>query len=392
MAKTKFLRRLNLFFKGTALFFNVCAVLWLLICLLSSFYDVKGKSSYISFFSFSTFFALAANVFFIFFWLFTRKRFFSLVSIIAIIICLPVVRPVFGLHPFSADASVVDNDLKIMTWNVHLFDLGEWTENKQTKNKIIDFIKQQDPDILCLQEYYYDIENPGEPYLELLLQLGYNYHEFALEGDYFKRNLNISFKKDDIINIGTIVFSKFPLSNMKRYSLDYTGYYNMIGVDVLLDDRVSFRLFSTHLQSVTLNSTEVAYAEKKVDNLTTKATPKAKGILAKLMLASAKRGEQANAIDSVIKASGKPSIICGDFNDMPGSYVYRKVKGNLSDIFVDAGFGFGRTYRKIVPTLRIDYILYDSYFLEGKAYSSPDLSLSDHNPVIATFSIKKPAK
>jgi endonuclease/exonuclease/phosphatase (EEP) superfamily protein YafD len=74
---------------------------------------------------------------------------------------------------------------------------------------------------------------------------------------------------------------------------------------------------------------------------------------------------------------------------MPGSYVYQEVKGGLKDAFVSKGLGLGRTYRKIFPTLRIDYILYNPDLLICKGYISPDVSLSDHNPVIATFSVKE---
>lgn len=80
-------------------------------------------------------------------------------------------------------------------------------------------------------------------------------------------------------------------------------------------------------------------------------------------------------------------LICGDLNDLPGSYTYTKLKGNLKDAFAEKGFGLGRTYNQILPTLRIDYILYDPRLLQIRGFSSPVLSLSDHNPVIANFEI-----
>jgi endonuclease/exonuclease/phosphatase (EEP) superfamily protein YafD len=107
------------------------------------------------------------------------------------------------------------------------------------------------------------------------------------------------------------------------------------------------------------------------------------------MLASSKRAVQAQIIDSFLYKSVYPYIVCGDFYDMPGSYVYQEVKGGLKDAFVSKGLGLGRTYRKIFPTLRIDYILYNPDLLICKGYISPDVSLSDHNPVIATFSVKE---
>lgn len=388
MKQNKFIRRLNLFFRSTGLFFTIGAALWLALCTWAAYRDVSVNESILSLFSFSNVFAVAANVFFLFFWLFTQRKKFSIIPLLGLILCFSVTKSSFGVNLLGATVKAEDQALKVMTWNVHLFDLGEWTKNKQSKNKIIEFISEQAPDILCLQEYYVDADNLNEPYVELLRGLGYNYYEFSIEDDYPKRNINIEAKPDDVIKVGHAVFSKFPLSKMHRYALDLKrNYYNLMGVDVDLGEEKKIRLYVTHLQSVTLSNEEVAYAEEKTAKLPTKVESKTKGILTKLILASSKRAMQANIIDSITDKATLPTIICGDMNDMPGSYVYRKVKGDLSDAFVNKGFGFGRTYRNIFPTLRIDYIFYDSKFFTCKGYSSPDVALSDHNPVLASFSI-----
>jgi endonuclease/exonuclease/phosphatase (EEP) superfamily protein YafD len=91
----------------------------------------------------------------------------------------------------------------------------------------------------------------------------------------------------------------------------------------------------------------------------------------------------------VIDESPYPVLICADFNDVPGSYTYTKVKKNLKDAFAEKGFGLGRTYNLIFPTLRIDYIFYDPEILELSGYQSiRTTELSDHNPIIANFKKK----
>ena len=46
--------------------------------------------------------------------------------------------------------------LKVMSFNVRLFDLYNWSQNEK-QNQIISFIKKENPDIICFQEYYYDL-------------------------------------------------------------------------------------------------------------------------------------------------------------------------------------------------------------------------------------------
>ncbi|HTO14400.1 MAG TPA: endonuclease/exonuclease/phosphatase family protein [Edaphocola sp.] len=394
MKRNTTLIRLNLLFRGAGVLFNILAIVWIFLCLFAAFNDVSDEPSIVSLFSFSNFFAVLANVFFVFFWLLTRKKKLSIWSFIALLIAYPVVKSSFAINLFTAkQITKEEQSLKVISWNVHLFDLGEWTNNKQTKSKIIDFIEVQQPDILCLQEYYFDTKNPNEPFLEMLRTLGYSYFEFAEEGQYWKRFLNISAGPKDLITVGTAILSKFPLS--KPEVLDVSSgneFYKLLGVNLDLGEDKEVRLYTTHLQSVNFVGNEVEEAEDRAKKVSAKVDDVAKGILKKIIVSSSKRAEQANFIDSVMAKNILPTLFCGDFNDMPGSYVYRKIKGTMEDAFIKKGFGWGRTYRNIFPTIRIDYIFYDSDFFKCEAASAPNLSLSDHNPVIATFSLKNSAK
>jgi endonuclease/exonuclease/phosphatase family metal-dependent hydrolase len=74
--------------------------------------------------------------------------------------------------------------------------------------------------------------------------------------------------------------------------------------------------------------------------------------------------------------------LCGDFNDTPNSYSYFTIRGKLRDAFLEKGFGFGRTYSGIAPTLRIDYI-FASPSIEVLSFRRIKKVLSDHYPIIA---------
>ena len=100
------------------------------------------------------------------------------------------------------------------------------------------------------------------------------------------------------------------------------------------------------------------------------------------------RAMQASKIKELIAASPHPTVVCGDFNDLPGSFVYKALKGNMLDAFVEKGSGFGRTYNLFSPTLRIDYIFYDHRIGEIQSFDCPKMAAySDHNPVMATFKL-----
>ena len=44
--------------------------------------------------------------------------------------------------------------IKVMSYNVRLFNKWEWIKDNKIKEKSIDFINNQDLDIICIQEYY----------------------------------------------------------------------------------------------------------------------------------------------------------------------------------------------------------------------------------------------
>lgn len=378
-------------FRSLFLLLNIGAMIWLLLCKWAAYYDPAGHPTLLSLLSFTCFFATLANVFFLIFWLFSRKKLRSLLSLGTLLLCWNIARPLFGFNYFGNNANAVSDEgnLKIMTWNVHLFDLGEWTKDKSSKAKILNLIREENPDILCLQEFYWDAKEDAEPYTAILQQSGYPFVAFSMENGMRKSFMTSSAQKDELIYIGHAIFSKYPLRNQQRYPL-FDRIYNMLSTEVVIDSGHIFSLNVVHLTSVGFGRKEMKYiSEVRKKGVDAQDEHQSKSLLKKLRDASAGRAALANRIDSLKREMDYPQIICGDFNDVPGSYVYHKVKGKLSDAFTGKGAGLGRTYRHIFPTLRIDYIFYDSEALTLEGYKRPDVDLSDHYPVIANFSLKK---
>src|SRR5690606_12269478 len=185
--------------------------------------------------------------------------------------------------------------------------------------------------------------------------------------------------------IGNVIFSKFPLRNARTFPLGKPG-YNMLSAELHVDSSHIFNLNVVHLTSVRLGEEELAYIDQvKHKGVDAQQKEQSKNLLRKLISASAHRSVLANNIDSLKRFMDYPMLFCGDFNDVPGSYAYQKIKGSLADAFSRKGAGLGRTYQKIFPTLRIDYLFYDPDALEVTGYNPPQVDLSDHYPVIVTF-------
>ena len=155
---------------------------------------------------------------------------------------------------------------------------------------------------------------------------------------------------------------------------------SLIAADILFGND-TVRVFTTHLQSVLFRSKDF-HDLKIIRNVDDSILLASRSIAKKLHYAFSLRGNQAEAVRAELDKSPHPGIICGDFNDVPNSYTYFTIRGGWKDAFITKGFGIGRTYVHISPTLRIDYILADPRLsiAQCRKFSLP---FSDHNPVIA---------
>ena len=352
-----------------AWFINLGFVIALLISYLAPFVS-PANFWYIAFFGLCYPVLVIINVLFVFYWLvLLRPRF--LISLVAVLAGWTYLQ---GFVQVNLETVVPDKSktrFKLMSYNVRLFDLYNWSHNKETRNHMFDLLKEEAPQILCMQEFYHSDKGDFQN-LDTLLKLQnarYHHTEYTLT-------------LRDRDHWGITTFSTYPIVNKGKIVFNTRSNNICIWTDIKINND-TIRVYNMHLQSI-----HFGYADYKFLDEVTKTNPSAeldeleasKNILRRLKRAFVKRSLQADKVAQHIKRSPYPVIVCGDFNDTPSSYVYRTLGTGLEDAFVESGNGFGRTYGGKFPSFRIDYILNSKKF---KTYDFRTIKedLSDHFPI-----------
>lgn len=77
------------------------------------------------------------------------------------------------------------------------------------------------------------------------------------------------------------------------------------------------------------------------------------------------------------------TVVCGDLNNPPYNYMYRQVRQDLNDAFLERGSGRGTTYGQGLKSFRIDYVFTDKR-LDVVEFRTLDTDgLSDHAALYA---------
>lgn len=258
-----------------------------------------------------------------------------------------------------------------MSYNVRVFDLYNWSNNGETKNKMFDMMRKEKPDIMCLQEFFHFADKRYFNTLDTLLELQ-SARQVHVE---YTTTPNIShfgiatFSKHKIVDGGRIEFhEKGPTPNNICIYTDI-----QIGNDTI-------RVYNMHLASIHFKKNDYKMVEQLGDIETEKQIAGAKSMFTRLHLAFKKRAKQAELIAKQIALSPYPVILCGDFNDTPFSYSYNTISSNLIDAFQESGNGIGATYNGSFPAFRIDYIMHSRDLISTNYQTIPE-KLSDHYPI-----------
>jgi endonuclease/exonuclease/phosphatase family metal-dependent hydrolase len=279
-------------------------------------------------------------------------------NLIILLIGIGNIGAYFGINP---DATSSEENTKILSYNVRLFNKYQWLENPNVKADIFSFFNEENPDILCIQEFYTPNEIPD---------LNYPYRHIGLQNKKSQWHMAI--------------YSKYPQIKKKTVSIKGERMNNTCIYSDMIINEDTIRVYNIHLASNWFKNTDYSFIQNPQKE---KIKEGIIGITKRMKSSFIKRAEEVEIIKKHMAGCTYPIIVCGDFNDTPLSYAYKSIKGDLSDAFSISGKGIGDSFVKI-PALRIDYILHDNE-LKSSNYQKHKQVLSDHYAVSCDISWEK---
>jgi endonuclease/exonuclease/phosphatase family metal-dependent hydrolase len=362
------------FLHNLSVIINLSFVILLLIADLSVFISPE-KLWIAAFMGLAYPYLLLINVCFIIYWIIKRQKLF-LISIAAILIGWNNLSAFIQLplKPANSKEKSKKTTLKVMTYNVRAFNKYKWIRNNNSYYQIVQLVKNDNPDVICFQEFYE--KGKSEHSVDNIFKLLQPHKYYFASYSYNERKPS---------NFGIATFSKYPIVNKGKLSFKQTHNISMY-CDIKVN-KDTIRIYNNHLQTIQfikgnydfLDSLNLTYDEHKISEI--------KDISYRLRDAYVLRAHQVNHISEHIGNSPYPVIVCGDFNDTPVSYTYHKMKEKLKDAFRGSGIGIGNTYTGKFPSFRIDYILYNDQF-RSFGFQTIKKELSDHYPVSCSLVLK----
>lgn len=307
---------------------------------------------------------LGVNILFLLMWLFMGKWHF-LISTVAIVARFSFVGFFFQLSGNSTVPPAEEHPemVTIMSYNLHCFG-GDGFESTPKDSVVMDFLdllREEQPQVLCLQEYG---TVKGMSVTDSLELMGYN-HFFGSKGS----NTNPQ---------QTVVFSKLPITFVKKID------QQKVLVEILNGDN-PFRLICVHMDSYAFDRDDHNDIEQmthlKIDSSSRRTLGKIKETILR------HETEWNEQLLPLVSDCSLPLVMAGDMNDIPASYLYCQITRHLSDTYCDEGFGFCSTYNGSFPRFRIDMVFHSEEFTT-LSYRRIKTPISDHYPVIVSLELK----
>lgn len=251
--------------------------------------------------------------------------------------------------------------MKIKVLNLNIFQ-GNFL------NEAIEFIKQQDADIVCLQEVYDgvepDLEDKYRTLSILKSRLDYQYYDFA--------PATIDVYPFGKVPQGNLIISKLPIirSEVKFFSGSLS--------ERDPDDPKTWPVTPRNLQSAAVDLPE---GELNIFNLQGVWDLDGDNF-------SSQRQAMTETIIEAVKDKQR-TVLAGDTNATPNGRAIKDIKEHLEDVFGDSLVSTFNMKQKTNPgyaTAVVDFI-FVSRDIKVIERSCPNVDISDHLPLVATLEV-----
>ena len=301
---------------------------------------------------------IIGNVIFLIYWLIMRRWHWALIPFITLLCCIPYIGTLYQFGSLDEEAEKQPG-IKIASYNVAMF-------SRETSGfiaqDILSEMKKQKVDIVCFQEYndHSGDKKNSDSYKD--------YFPYMVVGE------------SDMV-----IYSRFPIKNFQNLNFEMTN-NSAMWAEIDVNGQI-IRVYNAHLETTGINSTIHKAAKVEARGMEVEGNALIRAFYGNYTLGMIARSGQANVLAMDMRACEAPIIVCGDFNDVPYSYVYNTMLGDKVDGFAECGSGFMYTFRG-KKAVRIDYIFHDKG-MEGLTYYKRELSYSDHYPVFMKIALNK---
>ena len=299
-------------------------------------------------------FLIIGDAIMLLYWLIRRRWHWAAIPFFTLLCCIPYIGTLYQFGSVDEQANK-KSGLKIATYNVARF-------NRETTGfiaqDILAHMKKQKVDILCMQEYN-DVSGDKK-----------NSDSYK---EYFPY---MSMGRNDMV-----IYSRYPITKEKTIDFEETNNSAMWAIIEVNGQLI--KVVNAHLETTGFNRTLHQAAKLQMQGYNVESNRVLNAIYGNYTMGMMIRAGQAIQIRNELMMNPDNDcslIICGDFNDVPYSFVYNTMLGDLVDGFKECGSdGWMYTFRGN-KKVRIDYIFHDES-LKGLAYNREELSYSDHYPV-----------
>lgn len=301
---------------------------------------------------------------FLFIWRLKNLQIDMIYPLVILLIGFGFIRDTISFHDANPEG-----EIKLLTYNAKVFNLyNQNGRDTVSVGKMINWIKNQDADILCFQEFYNDPASSNFNTVEQIQKI--HHFQYFSSPSYVTRNG---------AEFGPIIFSRFPIVNTGLLKFDEESQNNVIFTDLLIE-MDTIRIYNMHLHSMHINEDMVMNSENFQEGFLDLTNRLKNGFI--------QRAQQIRTLKNHLNQQPFPVLVCGDLNDLPYSYAYQELEEELNNGFVRQGNGFGFTFNGKIFFIRIDHQFYSDHFKIHSFQVKKDLAYSDHFPVFATYSLK----